>query len=191
MSRLTKVDLEQLNLCYERGLDISRRIIYIFDDIDSNMAEHVIKGLQFLSLSPAPIYIMICSQGGSVTDMFAMYDAIRSCENEIITIGIGEVCSAAGLLLLAGDKRLASRNCLFMAHQVSGGYNEGEDLSVVKAQIAATEVCWKKWAKCMALHSNHSEAYWLKEVPDKKRELWLTTEDMLKEEHGMLDGVWE
>ena len=190
LSKITKTDLELLNITFDRGLDIVDRIIYIVDDIDEIMAEHVVKGLSFLSKTEGHITIMINSQGGSVSDMFAIYDAMQACECEITTIGIGEVCSAAGLLLVAGDRRLASPNSVFMAHTVMGGYNEDEELYTAQAQIKATAMVWKMWAKCMEKHTNHTEKYWLKELGSTVRELWLNTDQMKMPKHGIIDGVW-
>ena len=190
MSKFTKTDLELLTITFDRGLDIVDRIIYIFDDIDETMAENVVMGLSFLSKTPGPITIMINSQGGSVSDMFAIYDAMQACESHITTVGIGEVCSAAGLLLVAGDKRLASPNAMFMEHNISGGYNEDEEVYTAQAQMKATLTVSKMWAKCMAKHTNHDEKYWLKEMSNTVRELWLTTKQMQMPKHGIIDGVW-
>jgi ATP-dependent Clp protease protease subunit len=191
--KAAKLDTEitKMNLTFDRGIDIDNRIIYIFDDIDEDMAERVVMSLSHLSLTEGNITIMINSQGGSVSDMFAIYDAIRACPNEIVTIGIGEVCSAAGLLLVSGDKRLASKNCLFMAHQVIGGYNVDENLNTAEKQIAATRMCWDRWAKCMAEHTNRTANYWSRELPSKDNELWLPPEKMILKKNGIIDGVWE
>jgi ATP-dependent Clp protease protease subunit len=191
----TELELAKLNMTFDRGLDIDNRIIYIFDDIDENMAENVIMSLSHLSSSgedpDGKITIMVNSQGGSVSDMFAIYDAMRACNNQITTIGIGEVCSAAGLLLVAGDKRLVSKNCLFMAHQVLGGYNTDENLSTAEAQIKAVRVCWDRWAACMTEHTNKKRDYWRRQLPNNVNELWLTPEDMILPEYGIADGIWE
>ena len=186
-----EIELSKLHVIFERGLDIDGRILYLFGDIDETMAENIIMGLSYLSKSEGPITLMINSQGGSVSDMFAIYDSMLACPNDITTIGIGEVCSAAGLLLVAGDTRLASRNCLFMAHQVSGGYNADESLHTVEAQVAATRMCWDRWAKCMAKHTKHTENYWNRELPSKIAELWLPSEKMMQAQHGIIDAIWE
>ena len=190
---MSKVELElaKLNITFDRGLDIDSRILYLFDDIDGDSAENFIMGLSYLSRTEGKITIMINSQGGSVSDMFAIYDAMRACPNDLTTIAIGEVCSAAGLLFVAGDKRLTSKNCQFMAHQVQGGYGDDEPLNVVEAQIAATRVCWDRWAKCMAEHTNKTGDYWRRQMPTKLSELWLTPEEMILPKYGVADGIWE
>jgi ATP-dependent Clp protease protease subunit len=186
-----EIELAKLSMTFDRGLDIDNRIIYIFDEIDEGMSEDVIKSLSYLSATEGKITIMINSLGGSVSDMFAIYDAMRACHQHIVTIGIGEVCSAAGLLLVAGDRRLASKNCLFMAHQVSGGYGIDEQLGTAERQLAAVRVCWDRWAKCMAEHTNKTENYWKKELPSKIDELWLPPEKMVLDTYGIIDGIWE
>jgi ATP-dependent Clp endopeptidase proteolytic subunit ClpP len=190
---VTKVDneLAKLNMTFDRGLDLDNRIIYIFDDIDETMAENVVMSLQHLSLSDGGITIMINSQGGSVNDMFAIYDAMQACPNEIVTVGIGEICSAAGLLLVGGDKRLAAPHAVFMAHNVHGGIDEEGELHTVHAQMKATLMVWKMWAKCMAKHTKHTENFWFKEMSNTVRELWLDADQMKQKKHGIIDGIWE
>jgi ATP-dependent protease ClpP protease subunit len=184
-------ELAKLNMMFDRGLDIDGRTIYIFGEINDGLAEDVIMSLNHLSLTTGDITVMINSQGGSVADMFAIYDAILACPNEVTTVGIGEVCSAAALLLVSGDKRLASRNCLFMAHQVVGGYDVDEKLDTVKAQIAATEMCWKRWAKCMEKHTKPTAEWWGRDMPAKLNELWLPVEKMVMKKYRIIDGIWE
>ena len=191
MATKAESELVKLNITFDRGLDIDGRIIYIFGEIDENTAEYVIKSLNFLSSAEDGITIMINSQGGGVADMFAIYDAMRACDNEITTIGIGEICSASGLLLVAGDKVLVSKNAMFMAHQVIGGYCKDEALNIAEAQIAAVRLCWDRWADCMAEHTNKKKMYWKRDLPTKLSELWLETHDMTDPEYGIADGVWE
>jgi ATP-dependent Clp protease protease subunit len=185
-------ELTKLLITFDRGLDIDNRKIYLFGDIDGDVAESVIKSLDFLSkITDGEITIMLNSQGGNVADMFAIYDTMLACNNEITTVGIGEICSAAGLLLVAGDKVLVSKNAMFMAHQCVGGYSKDETLNVAEAQIAAVRLCWDRWAECMAEHTNKKKLWWKRDMPAKLSELWLQTDEMLEEEYGIADGVWE
>ncbi len=184
-------ELLKLNLTFDRGLDVEGRRIYIFDVIDAVMASNVVMGLEYLSLTDGKITIMVNSPGGTMADMFAIYDAMRACPTQIHTIGLGEVCSAAGLLLVGGDRSFASRNCLFMAHQVKGGVDNEGDLDLNEAQIAATRMSWDRWAGCMAEHTSHTKNWWKKEMPSKHHELWLTAEDMMLKKHGIIEGIWE
>jgi ATP-dependent Clp protease protease subunit len=185
-----EMSLIKLNVMFDRGLDIATRTIYIVGGIDERLAENVLMSLSFLSRTEGPITLMLNSPGGCVSSMFAIYDMIRACPRETTTIGIGEVCSAAGLLLVAGDVTLVSRNCLFMAHQIVGGYSEGENLSTVEAQIKATRMSWDRWAACMAKHTAHGVAFWKNQLP-KDSELWLSAEQMIQKKHRIADAIWE
>jgi ATP-dependent Clp endopeptidase proteolytic subunit ClpP len=185
-----EAELVKLNMVFDRGLDIDNRTIYLFGEIDENLSEHVIKSLSFLSHTEGRIIIMINSPGGSVADMFAIYDAMLACDCAITTIGIGEICSAAGLILVAGDKTLVSKNALFMAHQCLGGYHAEQPLNTAEAQIAAVRMCWDRWAECMANHTNKRRLWWKRDMPAKLSELWVWADDMLDPEYGIADGIW-
>jgi len=64
-----------------------------------------------------PIKLSINTEGGSLTDAFAIYDILRTVEAPIVTIAIG-MCASAGLALLsAGDLRLSSPSTIFFYHQ--------------------------------------------------------------------------
>ena len=69
------------------------------------------------------IEFLISSGGGSVNDMFTVYDLMRTVKNnrDIATFGYGRVYSAAVLLLAAGTpgKRYLSKNTRVMIHHCS------------------------------------------------------------------------
>ena len=70
-----------------------------------------------------PINVYINSAGGQVDSALCMLDLMTTTSCPIKTIGIGQVSSAAVLLLACGTKgnRLISPNCRVMIHQVSTG----------------------------------------------------------------------
>jgi len=70
------------------------------------------------------VEMLISSRGGSVWEMFAIYDLVRDMREDcdVVTKGLGKVMSAAVLLLAAGAKgqRKIGKNCRIMLHSVSG-----------------------------------------------------------------------
>lgn len=72
-----------------------------------------------------PFEVLISTDGGSVSDMFAVYDVMKHIQKdcEISTFGVGQVSSAGVLLLAAGTKgkRKIGKHCNVMIHEVSGG----------------------------------------------------------------------
>lgn len=71
--------------------------------------------------SEREIQVMICSEGGDENVGFAIYDALMAYRKygRVTTMGYGEVCSIASLILQAGDERLLSPNCTVMIHNGS------------------------------------------------------------------------
>ncbi len=196
MPKHTIASLSALQLCLDFGIDVYGRRVYLHypletaDESGEGAAEHVIKGLQYLDRSEGPIQFWINTPGGEITDMFAIYDVMRACHNEIHTIGFGEVCSSGALLLVGGDKRYATKHCLFMAHNCIGGVNPEGEITALESQIRAVRVSWNAWGEAMAKHTNHTANYWLKEMPNKKRELYLTATQMKQVQHGIIDDIW-
>lgn len=72
-----------------------------------------------------PIEFIISTNGGSASDMFAIYDVMREIrkECEIHTQGLGKVMSAGVLILAAGTKgkRKIGKHCRVMIHGVIAG----------------------------------------------------------------------
>ncbi len=74
--------------------------------------------------------LYINSDGGALTDAFALIDIMRNSVHPIRTIGIGSVMSAAFLIFASGTKgeRFIGRNASSMCHQftdeVSGKYHD-------------------------------------------------------------------
>ncbi len=178
------------------GIDLRRRRVYLHSAMEmgdkpgEGVIEHVVRGLHQLDQTPdRSIELWINTPGGEVSEMFGLYDIIRGCESEIITIGFGEVCSAGGLILACGDRRMATENCLFMAHNCNGGVDSDNSLPTIEAQVEATRRAWNRWAVLMARHTTHAAKWW-REFPDRKRELWLSAQEMAQKQHGIIDSVW-
>src|SRR5690625_7760617 len=60
--------------------------------------------------------VNINSNGGYVSEGFAIYDYLSTLEQSITMNGQGVVASIASILFLAGDKRRDQRGTVFMIH---------------------------------------------------------------------------
>ena len=101
------------------------RIIFIRGIIDQDLADSVVAQLLFLdSTDIADINMYINSPGGEITAMYSIFDTMGYVKSDIVTLGIGQCCSAAAFLLASGmkDKRIILPNCSVMLHELSGGY---------------------------------------------------------------------
>ena len=83
----------------------NERVILMTGEIDESPVGHVITHLFNLSRKnpKAPIYLVINTYGGSVDDMFALYDAMLFVKAPIRTVGLGKIMSAGLFLLAAGE----------------------------------------------------------------------------------------
>ena len=115
-----KDEVSEIELMFDYGINIEKRVIYLSEDIDSMTLELFLKGFDIMeSLSKATITIEISSYGGNVYDMFGMIDRMRSSQCKVITRGFGKIMSAATFILAAGDERFMGEFSWFMMHELS------------------------------------------------------------------------
>lgn len=117
-------------MAYERDLREGRDIL-IYESIDEYTASSVTEQiLTFLAEDeenvliykdhePQPINLYINSPGGDIDSMWAIINLITSIDVPVYTYCYGMACSAAFMLLQAGDKRYISENATLMYHQMS------------------------------------------------------------------------
>lgn len=69
------------------------------------------------------LLLMICSNGGSLEDAFALIDVMRSSKIAIKTVGLGSIASSALMIFLAGTpgRRVLTPNTSILSHQFSWG----------------------------------------------------------------------
>jgi ATP-dependent Clp protease protease subunit len=116
------------------------RIIFLADEIDSEVAGSVIAQMLYLQLEnkEADISIYIMSPGGSVSAGLAIYDTMQHVSNKIATYCIGEAASMAAVLLAAGakGKRYALPSARIMIHQPWGGASgDAKDIQIQAKEI--------------------------------------------------------
>lgn len=97
--------------------------LYIFGDIvpfvlfDGDVSAHSLVQ-QIKDLDVDEIRVHIDSYGGSVSEGWAIYNALRQHPAKVVSYGDGFVASAALYPFLAGDERIASNLSAYFLHQV-------------------------------------------------------------------------
>lgn len=101
---------------------VQDRIIFIDDEIDSELANGVIAQMLYLDSldDPRPISVYINSPGGSVMDGLAIYDVAKRCKANITTVCMGMAASMGAILMLMGDTRCALPHSRIMLHEAAG-----------------------------------------------------------------------
>lgn len=108
--------------------------------------------------NPQKIYFLFSSGGGLVDSAMTLYNFLKAIPPQIIMHNIGSIDSAANVVFMAGDERLAAPHTSFLFHGVTfgfGGYvGEGqisEGLSIVRESE-------NKIANILATNSDITEA---------------------------------
>lgn len=113
----------------ERNLDIqlkesNSKAIYIFGEINENISREVVSDIVETNWDKdniKTINIFICSEGGNLSDCFAIIDTIELLKESkgiiVITHGLGEVVSAGFFLFLLGDIRILYPSCRVFVHE--------------------------------------------------------------------------
>ena len=127
---------KQLNDLDVDGALLRTRKLFLFDDIDEESSKEIIKSIHVLDARrKGNIYLYINSYGGDPTYAISVIDAIERSRSNVITIITGEADSAAGLISICGNKRWMTKYSYWMAHDLSGGFNDEESLEKVTPRV--------------------------------------------------------
>lgn len=84
------------------------------------------------------IVVKLNSPGGSAFDGIAIYNLLRSREENIVTVAEGLAASAASIIFMAGDDRRVHESAMLLIHQASGiVMGTAEDMMSVAANLEA------------------------------------------------------
>ena len=189
------------------GPDTEIRTVALYGDVTEELAKQVISGLWYLRSTAKteepidiedpeteyqevvlPMEMVVSTNGGNADDMFAIYDVMRICRDEvdIETLGIGKVMSAGVLLLAAGTKgkRKIGKHCRIMMHSVIGGHvgpmhqldNEMKEIKVIQ-ELPIKALCEE---------TNLTQKQ-LRALLKKKVNIYLTAEEAV--EYGIADII--
>lgn len=102
-------------------------IYVLMNDIDSESIKPVVEWIlhenHVRKKKHKELLLMICSDGGSVAEAFALIDVMRSSKIPVKTVGLGSIASCGLLIFLSGAKgrRLLTPNTSILSHQFSWG----------------------------------------------------------------------
>lgn len=161
------------------------RQLHVTGIISEKTVQPVINQLMGLQLiSDDPIVMWINSGGGSLSDGFALVDAMRMSKVPIFTVIRGWACSMGGIISVAGHKRYMTENSVWMAHDIrAGGYDYGEKII---ARVEEIKV-WQKQAFEFLANNTGLTPKDLEKA--RHEELWLHPDQCL--EKGVVDHVFK
>ena len=176
---------------WERAYDIySRlledRVIFLWEWIDSNVANTVIAQLLFLEKQnpKAWITMYVNSPGGHVTAWLAIYDTMQYISCPVTTVSIWLSASMWSIILAgwAKWKRYSLPHSEIMIHQPLGWAEwQATDIKLAAEHIIKT---WERLYKILAKHTWKS----IEQVEkDCDRDNFMTAEEAL--EYGLIDKI--
>jgi len=136
-----------------------------------------------------PIDFIVSTFGGLATEMFAIYDLMRSIRDKTVirTRGVGKVMSGGVLLLAAGTKghRHIGKYCRVMIHGVMAGTHGL--IADVENEFAETKFTQKMYIKALAEETDMTEKQ-IKRMVDRKTNIYIDAEEAVK--LGIADVVF-
>ena len=175
---------------HNRGNDIfsknlESRIIHMVGAVtDEQAASVTAQLLQLDAESHDDIYLYINSPGGSVSAGLAIYDTMKYCKSDIVTVCLGHAASMGAVILSGGTK---GKRCILphaevMIHQPSGGM----DGQASEIQIAAEHIIETKRTLNEILSENCGRDF--SEVEkDTDRDHWMNAQKAL--DYGIVDKI--
>ena len=100
---------------------------FLTGNVDGESIEKAIRWILMGAQNPSPEHPMklyINSDGGNLTDAFALMDVMRTSPVPIATVGMGNLMSSAFMIFAAGTKgqRAIAKNTSIMIHQFNHEY---------------------------------------------------------------------
>lgn len=169
---------------------ISDRIIYLSGEVNEHSIAQVIAGIVMLANQDnrLPITLFVSTYGGSVDEMFSLYDVIKHVSCPIHTIGLGKVMSAGVLLLASGKKgcRMVGSSARLMIHPISGA-SDGNFFQL-RNELAETERMQNTMEE-MLLRETKMSRQKLQEIMKSGYDHYITAQEALK--LGIVDVIIE
>ncbi|XZE45978.1 Clp protease ClpP [Pirellulaceae bacterium SH467] len=151
--------------------------IHINGPIEPGLAAEVKAALR--SAGGRPVTIRINSEGGSVLEGLAVYDAIAAYAGKTTAIVESAALSMASAIMLAADEVRATPNALIMAHSP---HMEGEDLS--ESDESLLEKLHRKLRDIYSLRTGLD----IEDVEElMEAEAFLDAEEAM--DHGFIDAI--
>lgn len=157
--------------------------IYVFmDDVDSDTIKPVVEWIlaenHVAKKKKKELLLMICSDGGSVSDAFALIDVMKSSSIPIKTVGLGTIASCGLLIFMAGAKgsRILTPNTSILSHQYSwgSGGKAHELFSITKEFNLTHERMVEHYKECTGLNEDEIKVTLL-----PPSDVWLSADEAL------------
>lgn len=164
------------------------RMIFFTGEVSEDSIMSIIAQLTVLaSKDPIePIVLIISTYGGSVHEMFGLYDVLKWLPCPVHTVGLGKIMSAGVLLMASGEKgcRLIGEHSRVMIHPMMGGsFGNVFEMENALKEMADMQ---KIMEECLARESGKSVKE-IKDTMELRKDTYLTAQEAI--DFGLADGM--
>jgi ATP-dependent Clp protease protease subunit len=166
---------------------LDQRTLLMCEPVMPDSAERLIAQLLYLNGkdAKAPIQFYLNTPGGSISDGFAIFDAVRMIKAPVTTICTGISASMGTILMLAPHEkknRVALPNTRFMIHQPSSAYQgAASDIEIGAKQILLLR------DRLIEIYVEETKMDAERVRADLNRDYWMTSPEAV--EYGLCDRV--
>jgi len=150
---------------------------------------HVERTLQYLASLKIkePAKILIMSAGGNTDAMFAIIDVCGPWRKrgKLYTIGLGEVASAAALILASGSKRYLYPNAIVGVHEPF--VQTTDDPATARGELQSLDLVKRNYFDLLAEFTGTERASWVRALNGRSM-IWYSAEQAVH--HGLVDGIF-
>lgn len=169
------------------SIDFESKCMYAGVSMTSKLVERILdfnradEGIPIDKREPIRLYIN--SPGGEVTEGFALVSAIRLSKTPVYTVNVGEWCSMAFMIGIAGDRRFSLPYMTFLMHEgtsfVVGSAGKAHDRAKFNERFK-NEVMRAHVLECSKMTASQYDAL-------ERVEFYMLPEDAL--EYGFIDEI--
>lgn len=159
-------------------------------NVDGESIEKAIRWIMMGAQNPSskhPMKLYVNSDGGNLTDAFALMDVMRTSPVPIATVGMGNLMSSAFMIFAAGTKgkRAIAKNTSIMIHQFNHEYmGKYHDMKAYAEEI--DRINYRMVAELSRTSGLSENAVGTKLL--RPSDVWLTAEQLL--ELGFADIIF-
>jgi len=163
---------------------------FLTGNVDGESIEKAIRWILMGARKPSPEHPMklhINSDGGNLTDAFALIDVMRTSPVSIATVGMGNLMSSAFMIFAAGAKgrRAIAKNTSIMIHQFNHEYmGKYHDMKAYSEEI--DRINYRMVAELSRTSGLTEQVVGTKLL--KPSDVWLTAEQLV--ELGFADVIF-
>ena len=163
---------------------------FLTGNVDGESIEKAIRWIMVGAQNPSPEHPMklyVNSDGGNLTDAFALMDVMRTSPVPIATVGMGNLMSSAFMIFAAGTKgqRAIGKNTSIMIHQFNHEYaGKYHDMKAYAEEI--DRINYRMVAELSRTSKLTEQEVGIKLL--KPSDVWLTAEQLV--ELGFADIIF-